>query len=69
MKKGYVFVVLFALFIAVAQTWFYRAYTAKDLSEAPLAKLVLQGTILFSLFVIPGVLLVRWYYKQKGKTQ
>ena len=69
MKKGYVFVVLFALFIAVSRTWFYRAYIAKDLREVPLTKLILQGTILFSLFAIPGVLLVRWYYKQKGKMQ
>ena len=69
MKKGYVFVVFFALFIAVSQTWFYRAYIAKDLSEAPLTKLILQGAILFTLFAIPGVLLIPWYYKQKGKIQ
>jgi hypothetical protein len=67
MKKGYVFVVLFATFIAVSQTWFYRAYTAKDLNEAPLTKLIVQAAILFTLFVIPGIILARWYYKQKGK--
>ena len=69
MKKGYVLVVLFALFIAVSQTWFNRAYITKDLSESPFTKLVLQVAILFALFAIPGVLLVRWYYKQKGKMQ
>ena len=67
MKKGYVFVVFFALFIAVSQTYFYRAYTAKDLNEAPWIKLLVQGAILFTMFVIPGILLARWYYKQKSK--
>lgn len=67
MKKGYVFVVFFALFIAVSLTWFYRAYTAKDLNEAPLTKLIVQAVILFTLFVISGIQLVRWYYKQKSK--
>lgn len=69
MKNGYAFIVFFALFIAVSRTWFDRAYVAKDLSEAPLIKLIMQGAILFTLFVIPGILLVRWYYKQKSKMQ
>lgn len=67
MKKGYFFVVSFALFIAVSQTWFHRAFTTRDLDEAPLNKLIIQVVILFLLFVIPGILLARWYYKLKSK--
>jgi hypothetical protein len=67
MKKGYLFVVLFALFIAVSGIFHYRIFIAKDLSESPFEKLIIQGVILFSLFVIPGLLLTCWYYKQKSK--
>ena len=67
MKKGYLFVLLFALFIAVSRTYYYRAFVARDLSDASIEKLFLQALILFALFALPGLLLARWYYKQKNK--
>ncbi len=67
MKKGYLFVLLFALFIAASRTYYYRAFVARDLSEASIEKLVIQAVILFALFALPGLLLARWYYKQKNK--
>jgi hypothetical protein len=67
MKKGYLFVLLFALFIAVSRTYYHRAFVARDLGEAPVEKLVFQAVVLFTLFALPGLLLARWYYKQKNK--
>ena len=67
MKKGYLFVLFFALFIAVSRTYFYKAFVAKDLGNASVDKLAIQAVILFTLFAIPGLLLARWYYKRKNK--
>jgi uncharacterized membrane protein len=67
MRKGYVYVILFALFIAVSQTWFHRTYTTKNIDETPLRILLLQAVIMFITFLIPGLLLARWYYKMKDK--
>ena len=67
MKKGYLFVLFFALFNAATRTYYYRAFVAKDLSEASVNKLVIQAVILFALFAVPGLLLARWYYKHKNK--
>jgi hypothetical protein len=67
MKKGYLFVLFFALFIALTRTYYYRAFVARDLGEASVNKFVLQAVILFVLFALPGLLLARWYYKQKNK--
>ena len=67
MKKGYLFVLFFALFIAATRAYYYRAFVAKDLDEASANKLLIQAVILFALFALPGLLLARWYYKQKNK--
>jgi hypothetical protein len=67
MKKAYLFVLFFALFVAVTMTYYYRTFVAKDLGEASANKLVIQAVILFALFALPGLLLARWYYKQKNK--
>lgn len=67
MKAGYIYIILFSLFIAIAQSLKYRIFTKRDLSEEPINNLLLQAVVLFLLILIPGVLLVRWYYKQKGK--
>lgn len=65
MRKGYLFVVLFALFIAVSRSFYYRIFIKRDLGEATVNNLIIQGTVLFFVFLIPGLLAVRWYYKQK----
>ena len=67
MKKGYLFVLFFALFSATSRTWYNRAFVTRDLDETSLTKLVIQGLILFALLALPGLLLARWYYKQKNK--
>lgn len=69
MKKGYLFVLIFALFIAVTRTYYYRAFVARDLSEASVNKLIIQALFLFALFAIPGLLLSHWYYRQKNKVR
>ncbi|MEI2709282.1 MAG: hypothetical protein V9E96_09750 [Chitinophagaceae bacterium] len=68
MRKGYLFILFFALFIAASRTYYYRAFVARDLRDASIDKLAIQAVILFALFALPGLLLVRWYYKQKNKT-
>jgi uncharacterized membrane protein len=67
MRKGYAFVIFFALFIGVSRTWFHRTYTTKNIDETPLEIFLLQVVILFLIFLIPGLLLARWYYKMKDK--
>ena len=59
--------IFFAVFIAASRTYYYRAFVAKDLSEASIDKLVIQAVILFAFFALPGLLLARLYYKQKIK--
>lgn len=66
-KKGYVFIVIFALFIAVSRTFMYRYFMKRDFSEMSLYRILLQGLILFLIFLVPGLLLVRWYYRMKHK--
>lgn len=67
MRKAYAFVIFFALFIAVSQTWFHRTYSTKNIDETPLKILLLQMVIMFLIFSIPGLLLARWYYKMKDE--
>lgn len=66
-KKGYFFIFFFALFIAVSQTFKYRYFIKKDLSEMNIDRILFQGLLLFFMFLIPGLLLVRWYYKMKDR--
>lgn len=66
-KKGYVFIVFFSLFIAVSITFMYRYVIKRDFSEMNLYRILLQGLILFLIFLVPGLLLVRWYYRMKHK--
>ena len=66
-RKGYVFIVFFSLFVGLSQSLKYRIFTKRDLSEATLNNLILQIVLLFLVFLIPGLLLVRWYYKMKDK--
>lgn len=65
MKKGYVFVVLFALCIAILSAFKYRIILKKDTSEITGSIIIVQILVLFISFLVPGLLLVRWYYKHK----
>lgn len=66
MKKGYVFIILFTLFIAISRKFMYRYFIKRDFSEKMyLYKIIAQGLHFFFIFFIPGLLLVRWYYKIK----
>jgi hypothetical protein len=67
MRKGYLFIAMFALFLSTTQTLKYRIYIKKDYNEVSLEHLLLQGAVLFAIFFLPGLFLVRWYYKQKDK--
>jgi hypothetical protein len=67
MRKGYVFILIFSLFVAISQTLKYRIYIKHDWDAASQTKIVVQMMILFLITFIPGLLLVRWYYKLKDK--
>ena len=67
MRKGYVYIVVFSLFLAISGTLKYRAYIKRDLDQVTFGHICLQTTILFLTFVVPGLFLVRWYYKMKDK--
>jgi hypothetical protein len=67
MRKGYLYIIAFALFLSITQTLKYRIYIKKDYHEVSLEHLLLQGAVLFVIFFLPGLFLVRWYYKQKDK--
>lgn len=66
-KKGYVFILLFSLSIAILQSLKYRLFIKRGLSEATTLNLVLQIVVLFIVLFVPGYFLVRWYYKKKEK--
>lgn len=67
MKKGYIIVIVFAFLIAILQSLKFRIFVKKDISEATLDNLILQVLFLFLILSIPGLLIVRWYYKLKAK--
>jgi hypothetical protein len=68
-KKGYFFIVFFSLFISISQSLKYRLFIKRDLNEATLNNLIAKMVILFLGFLIPGILLVHWYYKMKHKNE
>ena len=67
LRKGYVFIVLFSLFIAISQSLKYRLFTKRDLSTETLHNLIIQAVSLFVVIVTVGILAVRWYYRMKDK--
>jgi nucleoside recognition membrane protein YjiH len=67
MRKGYVFILIFSFFVAISQTLKYRIYIKHDWGAVNQIKIGLQMMILFLIILIPGLLLVRWYYKLKDK--
>lgn len=62
-KKGYVYIIAFSLFVAISQIFKYRFY-----SNEPINKIGLKFLTLLTTFLIPGLFLVRWYYKKKDNT-
>ncbi len=66
MKKGYLYILIFSLFIAVCQAIKYRMFIKRDLAQN-VHIFIIQTTSLFLLILIPGILVVRWYYKKKSK--
>lgn len=67
MKKGYLYILFFSIFIAISQAIKYRAYIRKDFSKETLLPFCLQIAFVFFVIYIPGLFLVRWYYKMKDK--
>lgn len=68
MKKGYIFVIAFALFIALTQTYKYRVFERKSLEPSTTNAIIAQIIMMFLLFLIPGLLIARWYYKNKNRS-
>lgn len=66
MRKGYWFVLAFSLFIAVAQVIKNEVFVLKKGNFEITKLVVLKFSILFLVFFIPGLLLVKWYYKMKN---
>lgn len=66
-KKGYIFIVLFALFISIVGTLKYRLYIKRDFDAVSLNDIIFRIVTGFLLYLIPGLLLVRWYYKMKDR--
>ena len=60
---------LFSLGSAIARALQYRIFIKKDLNEVSLIHLIVQIVTLFLTFLIPGLLLVRWYYRQKDQQE
>lgn len=65
MRKGYVYVVLGSLILSVGRAIRHRVYIKKDFGYDTLDQLFLHAGIVFLIFVLPSLLLVRWYYKNK----
>jgi hypothetical protein len=66
MKKGYIIIIIFSLCISILESFKYRFFIKKDLSEATLNNLFIQAGMMFLILLVPGLLLVRWYYKLKN---
>ena len=67
MRKGYLYILIFALMVSVLQTLKYRIYVFKDFSDRSLVFIFLQISFIFLIIFLPGIVFVRWYYKQKDK--
>ncbi len=66
-KKGYLFVTFFALFLAFSRTLKYQFFARGNLNEPTCTSIIFQLVILFIVFLIPGLMIARWYYKNKIK--
>ena len=68
MKKGYVYMLFFVLFISIFGPIKYRLYK-RDLYLVPLNHIILEMAIAFLIYIIPGILIVRWCYKMKERVK
>lgn len=66
-KKGYIIILVFSAVNAIGQALKYRLFIHKDLSWETSDKFIVQIVSMFLVVSIPGLLLVRWYYKLKSK--
>jgi hypothetical protein len=66
-KKGYIFIMFFALFVSITGTLKYRLYVKRDFDVVSLNDIILRVLIGFLIYLIPGLLLVHWYYRIKDK--
>lgn len=64
-RKGYVQVLLFVLFLAIVSAYKYQYFTYRRHLPQFYERLVAHATLMFVPFIVPGWLLVRWYYKLK----
>jgi len=67
MRKGYVLILIFSLFSAIGRTLMYRIYIKRDYADVSFNDILLRVVIAFLIFLIPGLLLVRLYYRLKDK--
>lgn len=67
MRKGYIIIILFSLSEAIFGTIKYRILSNHIAGEASVNRILFQTCLTFIVFVVPGVLLVRWYYRGKGE--
>jgi len=65
MRKGYVYILLFSLFVAISGALKYRMFIKKDLGRETFLNFILQIGVVFLVFYLPGLVIVRWYYKLK----
>lgn len=65
MRKGYLFVIVFALFSSIARSFYYRVFIKNDLEHVTSIHFATQILLLFISILIPGLILARWYYKLK----
>jgi hypothetical protein len=68
MRRGYLYVIVFALISSIARSFFFRIFITKDLNRVTYSHLATQIIVLFITFLIPGLLLARWYYRLKDKS-
>ncbi len=65
MRKGHWFLLGVSIFIAVAQTLKVEYIRKEQIGFA--APLFLKMLISFIIIFVPGIFLVRWYYKMKDR--
>ena len=65
-KKGYVFIILVAVFISVSGTFRHWHFERKE-SVVNFHAILYHSLMLFFIVLLPGVFLVRWYYRMKLK--
>ncbi|OJU76680.1 MAG: hypothetical protein BGO09_07185 [Bacteroidetes bacterium 47-18] len=65
-RKGYWFVLFFAVFSALMQVY-RNEFIIKDQEINKI--IIVKVLVLFLILFIPGLFLVRWYYKMKDSSE